>query len=615
MEQEKNVKKGGISVETEHIFPIIKKWLYSDKDIFLREIVSNACDAVTKLRRLTSLGHFEKTDDENYRIDVTLDVDERTITVSDNGIGMNAEELDRYLCSIALSGALDFINKYEGDNSEGNGIIGHFGLGFYSSFMVSDRVTVESKSYDGSDAVRWTCLESGEYTLEPSDRQKRGTDVIMHISEDGEEYLNESRLRDILEKYCSFMPVEIFFNVVKAEDETGKKDGDKKEPEEPKPVNDINPLWMRNPSDCSDEDYRAFYHKVFKDYREPLFWIHINADYPLNFKGILYFPKIDNEYESLEGQVKLFYNQVFVADNIKEVIPEFLLMLRGVIDCPELPLNVSRSYLQNSGYVAKISKHIVKKVADKLNSLFTNERENYEKLWRDLKIFVEYGSLREAKFYDRIKDSVVYELCDGTYKTLSEYLDGRDDKTVYYCNDKSEQASYISMLEAQGTEVLFLDRNLDNQFISMVERENKEVKFQRVDAAVSDALKEDGEKFSSDGLVELFRKVSGNDKLEVTFENLKDKTLPALLTVSEEERRFGEMMKMYGMGADMKQPDGKLVLNSSCDVIRRLADAGDGGTSVARQIWSLAVMAQRRLTADEMKEFLARSYGMLDKLF
>jgi molecular chaperone HtpG len=463
--------------------------------------------------------------------------------------------------------------------------------------------------------VRWTCLESGEYTLEPSDRQKRGTDVIMHISEDGEEYLNESRLRDILEKYCSFMPVEIFFNVVKAEDETGKKDGDKKEPEEPKPVNDINPLWMRNPSDCSDEDYRAFYRKVFKDYREPLFWIHINADYPLNFKGILYFPKIDNEYESLEGQVKLFYNQVFVADNIKEVIPEFLLMLRGVIDCPELPLNVSRSYLQNSGYVAKISKHIVKKVADKLNSLFTNERENYEKLWRDLKIFVEYGSLREAKFYDRIKDSVVYELCGGTYKTLGEYLDGRDDKTVYYCNDKSEQASYISMLEAQGTEVLFLDRNLDNQFISMVERENKEVKFQRVDAAVSDALKEDGEEFSSDGLVELFRKVSGNDKLEVTFENLKDKILPELLTVSEEERRFGEMMKMYGMGADMKQPDGKLVLNSSCDVIRRLADAGDGGTTVARQIWSLAVMAQRRLTADEMKEFLARSYGMLDKLF
>ena len=616
MEQEKNVKKGGISVETEHIFPIIKKWLYSDKDIFLREIVSNACDAVTKLRRLASLGHFEKKDEEKYRIDVTLDSDERTITVSDNGIGMNADELDKYLCSIALSGALDFINKYEGENSENNGIIGHFGLGFYSSFMVSDKVTVESKSYDGSGAVRWTCLDSGEYTLEQSNRQTRGTDVIMHISEDGEEYLNEGRLREILEKYCSFMPVEIFFNVVKADDETLKKNNDeKKEPEEPKPVNDINPLWMRNPSDCSDEDYRAFYRKVFRDYREPLFWIHINADYPLNFKGILYFPKIDNEYESLEGQVKLFYNQVFVADNIKEVIPEFLLMLRGVIDCPELPLNVSRSYLQNSGYVAKISKHIVKKVADKLNSLFNNERENFEKLWRDLKIFVEYGSLREAKFYDRIKESVVYELCDGKYKTLGEYLDGKDDKTVYYCNDKSEQANYISMLEAQGIEIIFLDRNLDNQFISMVERENKDVKFLRVDAAVSDALKEDGEKFSSDGLVELFRKVSGNDKLEVTFENLKDKALPALLTVSEEERRFGEMMKMYGMGGDIKQPDGKLVLNSSCGVIRRLADSGDDGTPVARQIWSLAVMAQRKLTADELKEFLSRSYGMLDKLF
>ncbi|MDD6321720.1 MAG: molecular chaperone HtpG [Firmicutes bacterium] len=617
---DEKIKKGGISVETEHIFPIIKKWLYSDKDIFLREIVSNACDAVTKLRRLTSLGQVSDIPDD-YKITVKADKEERTITVSDNGIGMTEEELDRYLCQIALSGALDFINKYEGEESRNNGIIGHFGLGFYSSFMVSDRVTVVTKSYTGAPAVKWECTDSGEYTLSPSDKETRGTDVIMHIADGEDEYLEDGKLKSILEQYCSFMPVEIYYEGEK-KPEPEKKEGDEaKEPEAPKPINDTHPLWMKNPSDCTEEEYLEFYRKVFHDYREPLFHIHINADYPLNFRGILYFPKITNEYESLEGQVKLYYNQVFVADNIKEVIPEFLLMLRGVIDCPELPLNVSRSYLQNSGYVAKMSQHIVKKVADKLNSLFTTERENYEKLWQDIKIFVEYGSLREKKFYDRVKDSVIYQLTGGRYVTLDEYLEGAKEKhenTVYYATDKMAQAQYISMLEGEGIDVMYLDKGLDNQFISMIEQE-RNVKFLRVDSGVADALRGDGEKFESKALADLFVKVSGNDKLKVTFENLKDGTLPAMLTVSEQDRRFGEMMKLYGMQNDgMPAPEGELVLNSGSDMIKRLAAKAESGDESAADsagyIYRLALLAQRKLSAEELKDFLRGSFAMLDKL-
>lgn len=617
---DEKIKKGGISVETEHIFPIIKKWLYSDKDIFLREIVSNACDAVTKLRRLTSLGQVSDIPDD-YKITVKADKEERTITVSDNGIGMTEEELDRYLCQIALSGALDFINKYEGEENRNNGIIGHFGLGFYSSFMVSDRVTVVTKSYTGAPAVKWECTDSGEYTLSPSDKETRGTDVIMHIADGEDEYLEDGKLKSILEQYCSFMPVEIYYEGEKKPEPEKKEGEEAKEPEAPKPINDTHPLWMKNPSDCTEEEYLEFYRKVFHDYREPLFHIHINADYPLNFRGILYFPKITNEYESLEGQVKLYYNQVFVADNIKEVIPEFLLMLRGVIDCPELPLNVSRSYLQNSGYVAKMSQHIVKKVADKLNSLFTTERENYEKLWQDIKIFVEYGSLREKKFYDRVKDSVIYQLTGGRYVTLDEYLEGAKEKhenTVYYATDKMAQAQYISMLEGEGIDVIYLDKGLDNQFISMIEQE-RNVKFLRVDSGVADALRGDGEKFESKALADLFVKVSGNDKLKVTFENLKDGTLPAMLTVSEQDRRFGEMMKLYGMQNDgMPAPEGELVLNSGSDMIKRLAAKAESGDESAADsagyIYRLALLAQRKLSAEELKDFLRGSFAMLDKL-
>ena len=617
---DEKIKKGGISVETEHIFPIIKKWLYSDKDIFLREIVSNACDAVTKLRRLTSLGQVSDIPDD-YKITVKADKEERTITVSDNGIGMTEEELDRYLCQIALSGALDFINKYEGEENRNNGIIGHFGLGFYSSFMVSDRVTVVTKSYTGAPAVKWECTDSGEYTLSPSDKETRGTDVIMHIADGEDEYLEDGKLKSILEQYCSFMPVEIYYEGEKKPEPEKKEGEEAKEPEAPKPINDTHPLWMKNPSDCTEEEYLEFYRKVFHDYREPLFHIHINADYPLNFRGILYFPKITNEYESLEGQVKLYYNQVFVADNIKEVIPEFLLMLRGVIDCPELPLNVSRSYLQNSGYVAKMSQHIVKKVADKLNSLFTTERENYEKLWQDIKIFVEYGSLREKKFYDRVKGSVIYQLTGGRYVTLDEYLEGAKEKhenTVYYATDKMAQAQYISMLEGEGIDVMYLDKGLDNQFISMIEQE-RNVKFLRVDSGVADALRGDGEKFESKALADLFVKVSGNDKLKVTFENLKDGTLPAMLTVSEQDRRFGEMMKLYGMQNDgMPAPEGELVLNSGSDMIKRLAAKAESGDESAADsagyIYRLALLAQRKLSAEELKDFLRGSFAMLDKL-
>ena len=591
------MKKVGISVETEHIFPIIKKWLYSDKDIFLRELVSNACDAVTKLKRLNSLGHIS-LENENFRITVKVDKDEKTITVSDNGIGMTEEELDKYLCNIALSGALDFIKQYEGED-ENNGIIGHFGLGFYSAFMVASSVTVNTKSYTDAPAVLWECGENGEYTVAKSDKTERGTDIILHVSESEEEYLSESKLKNILDRYCSFMPVEIYFE-------------GEKEDEEKKPINDILPLWMKNPSDCTEEEYNEFYHKVFGDFRDPLFHIHINADYPLNFKGILFFPKIGSEYESLEGQVKLYYNQVFVADNIKEVIPEFLLMLRGVIDCPELPLNVSRSYLQNSTYVDKMSKHIVKKVADKLNSLFNTEREKYESLWNDIKIFVEYGSLKDEKFYGRIKDSVIYPLTSGKSVTLSEYIENAKEKnenTVYYCTDKVSQAQYISMLENENIEIAYLDKGLDNQFISMVEQDKK-VKFLRVDASV-DALKGDGETGESEKLTELFKKILP-ENVKLRFEALKDESIPALLTVSEESRRFGDMMRLYGMGDNIPKPDGELILNTGSSTLslleKKYETDPEGSLKTAKQIYMLSALSQRGLDAEELKEFLLLSY-------
>lgn len=614
-------KKGGISVQTEHIFPVIKKWLYSEKDIFLREIVSNAADAVTKLRRLASLGQYD-AGEETYRIDVILDKTAKTLTVSDNGIGMTAEELDRYICQIALSGALEFVEKYEGENKN-NGIIGHFGLGFYSSFMVSDTVEVVTKSYTGTPAVHWTCTGDGEYETTAGERDGHGTTVIMHVSDEEAAYLEKYKIEEMLEKYCAFMPVEIYFTATDDEDTDKDDKKDAKEQEAPKPINDTTPLWLKNPSDCTPEEYKAFYRKVFHDYREPLFWIHVNADYPLNFRGILYFPRITNEYESIEGQVKLYYNQVFVADNIKEVIPEYLLMLKGVLDCPELPLNVSRSYLQNNLYVSKVSAHIVKKVADKLNSLCNVSREEYEKVWNDIRTFVEYACMRDRKFYDRVKDSLLLELTDGRFVTVNDYLETAKEQhegTVYYTSDKAAQAQYISMFEAQGIQVAVFEKPLDTQFLSIIEGYGEGVKYVRIDADVAGALKSDEAAAEDKTLSELFVKVSGNNKLKVSFTALKDSSIPVLLTISEESRRMEEMMKTYAMsgmnlGMEAFPTDATLTVNTASPLIAKLGTMeGDRQEQTAAYIYELALLSQRKLTADELQKFLKDSYLLLDMI-
>ena len=624
-EENRNGEKGGISVEREHIFPIIKKWLYSEKEIFLREIVSNACDAVTKLKRLISLGKVKDIQDD-YKILVKLNKDEKTLTVSDNGIGMTLDEVKNYICQIALSGALDFIKEYEGDGDDAskNGIIGHFGLGFYSSFMVSDTVDLITRSYTGEPAVKWVCNEAGEYEIfENADKTDRGTDVIMHISDDESEFLNEGKIREILNKYCSFMPVEIYFenDCCECEHEHGDDCNCEHEKEEEKPINDTLPLWQKSAFECEEKEYNEFYQKVFGDFREPLFHIHINADYPLNFKGILYFPRLNHEYDSLEGQVKLYYNQVFVADNIKEVIPEFMLMLKGVLDCPELPLNVSRSYLQNSAYVAKMSAHIVKKVADKLNGMFNNDREAYEKLWDEIKMFVEYGCMRDRKFYDRVKGSLMLALTDGRHVTFDEYLEKAKEKhenTVYYCTDKTTQARYISLFASQEIEVCVLDKVIDTSFINVVEMD-KNIKFVRVDADIAEALKGDGEIYENEALEKLFKDISGNSELTVKFEALKDEKLPALLNISEQSRRIEDMMKMYSMGKEfggMNMPtEATLVLNTKNTLVKKLGDDTESEKTkvIARQVYMLTLLSQRQLSADELQQFLNDSFDILEK--
>ena len=607
------MKKGGISVETSHIFPVIKKWLYSDKDIFLREIVSNATDAITKLRRLSSLGQYDDGG-ETYAVRVTLDKDAKTITVSDNGIGMTEEELEKYICSIALSGALDFIQKYDED-AKNNGIIGHFGLGFYSSFMVSDNVELVTRSYLSDVATRWVCNGVGEYEMSSAERDTHGTDVIMHISDEEVEYLDKIKLRDILDKYCAFMSVDIFFDSV--DDDEGDK--------EIKPINDTAPLWLKNASDCSEDEYKEFYRKVFGDFKDPLFQIHINADYPLNFKGVLYFPARLNDYESYEGQVKLFYNQVFVADDIKEIIPDFLLMLRGVLDCPELPLNVSRSYLQDNSYVKKVAAHIVKKVADKICSLCNNERETYERIWSELKIFFEYASLRDRKFYDRVSSSYLLEMVDGSFMTLEDYLKNCEEKhqnTVYYATDKAMQAQYISMFESEGIKVALLSHQLDTQFVTMCESINSDVKYKRIDSEVISILKTDDTAQGDESLFDLFKRASKNEKLEVKYESLKDDSVPAILTVSEESRRMEEMMKMYSsMGMSLGEDfplEYTLVLNSSSPLIARLASIKTEdevkASLIAIEIYKLALISQRHLSADELKELLTNSFKLMEML-
>lgn len=630
---EENIKKGGISVETQNIFPVIKKWLYSDKDIFVRELISNGCDAVTKHKRLVSLGEAE-SDGKPYRIDVTLDTELGTLTFSDNGIGMNQEEIDKYINQIALSGALDFIQKYEGESEDaGKGIIGHFGLGFYSAFMIADKVEIKSKSYRKDDAaVWWTGNEDGSYEMRPCDKMQRGTDIILYINDDEKEYASESKIREIIEKFCSFMPVEIYYTVLPEKKAEVKEGEEPKEKSEPKPVNDTTPLWLKKPSECTDEEYKEFYRKVFHDYKEPLFWIHISADYPLNFKGILYFPKLSNEYGNYEGQVKLYYNQVFVADNIKEVIPEYMFLLKGVLDCPELPLNVSRSYLQSNGYVAKISAHIVKKVSDKLNSLFNTDREKYESFWDDVKPFVEYAGIRDNKFFSKVKDVILYKTTEGKFMTLAEYAANEHyDNTVYYTDDKQRQSKYVSMFASQGVPVVEFDKLIDVQFVSFAESElksddkYKDIKFVRVDSGVADILKDSDKQTDeeqSKKLCDFFKETLGKgDGLKISCDHLKDSTVPAVLNLSEQSRRFSDMMKMYGGGMGSMPVEETLVLNLSNPLIGKIADKitseetpDELSKSLATQAYMLALVAQRPLEPDELSKFISQSSELFAKL-
>ena len=526
--------KGNISVDSENLFPIIKKWLYSDKDIFLRELVSNGCDAVTKLKKLASIGEAQIDENEKFKVTVSIFKDAKKLVISDNGIGMTAEEIDKYINQIAFSGASDFLSKYKEEDDKGSQIIGHFGLGFYSAFMVADSVEIDSLSYqDGAKAAKWTCDGSMEFDLTDGDRTERGTTITLNIAEDSEEFLEESTIRQILHKYCAFLPIEIYVEVPedKHEDhcDCGHDHDHEHEddtPSEPKPINNTTPLWMKKPSECTDEEYKEFYRNVFMDFNEPLFWIHLNVDYPFNLKGILYFPKINHEFAGQEGQIKLYNNQVFVADNVKEVIPEFLMLLKGVIDCPDLPLNVSRSFLQNDGYVKKISSHITKKVADKLTSIYNNERENYEKYWDYINIFIKYGCLRDEKFYEKVKDVIIYKDIDGKYLTLDEYLDGKEEKDVYYVSDPQTQSQYINMFKNQGLNAVVLPSMMDTHFISLVEMKQTGVKFKRIDSAINDISdnteKDDSTKEQEEKLIEKFKNEIKDDTLKIEVQSLKD---------------------------------------------------------------------------------------------
>ncbi len=604
------MKKGGISVETEHIFPIIKRWLYSDKEIFLRELVSNACDAITKQKRLVSLSEAE-SDGAPYRIDVVLDPDKKALTIEDNGLGMSEEEVEKYINQIALSGALDFIDKYEEEN-DASGIIGHFGLGFYSAFMVADKVEIYTKSYSAAPAVHWTCNDAGEFEMEACDKDSRGTKIVLHVTDEEKEFLESGKILEILHRYCAFMTTEIYF----------KNTSDTEEKEE-KPINDPSPLWTKNASECTKEDYNNFYRNLFSDWNEPLFSIHINADYPLNFKGILYFPRLSHEYSNLEGQVKLFYNQVFVADNIKEVIPEYLLMLKGVLDCPELPLNVSRSYLQNSGYVSKISAHIVKKVCDKINSLMNTDRENYEKMWDDIKPFIEYGSLKDKKFYDRVKGSILFKTTDGKFLTLEEYREKntKEEGKIFYATDKTQQSQYIKLLNDEGIDVVVLDTVMDTQFVSFLERENENVHFARCDAEVAGSLKKDANTAQNTVLLDLFREAVG-EGVEVELVTLKDEATPAMLTLSEQDRRFSDMMKLYSQGAmpTMPKVPEKLLINTKNAVVAKIEKAlgtpekKEMCQKLAKGVYMLALISQRQLSAEELAEFVKTNLEMMETI-
>ncbi len=602
------MRTGDISISTENIFPIIKKWLYSDCDIFLRELVSNGCDAISKLRKLAAIGEAEFPEDTAFSVDIRLDKDAKTLTVTDNGIGMTEEEVVKYITQIAFSGAEEFIQKYK-EKTEGDaGIIGHFGLGFYSAFMVAERVDIHTRSFLPDAApVFWSCDGGMNYEISDDTKETRGTEIVLHIGEEHSEFLDENKIREILSKYCAFLPYPIYFSKV----------GEDKPTES---INDTMPLWLKNPSSCTEEEYKDFYKKVFMDFQDPLFYIHLNVEYPFRLQGILYFPRKTNGYEPTEGQIKLYNNQVFIADNIKEVIPEFLLLLKGCIDCPDLPLNVSRSFLQNDGYVKKVSAHITKKVADKLTSLYNTERDNFNRYWDDINPFIKYGCLRDEKFYDRVKEILIFKTADDKYMTLPEYLEAAKaqghENQVYYATDMEAQGQYVSMFQSRGIDLVVLPAIIDGAFISMIEAKNEGVTFLRIDASVSDALKGDGDDAAKEAAMALFRDAICDEKLKLDAAALGADDMPAILTVNEQSRRMQEMTRMYGgISPDLFPTEETLVINTASSVIQKLMDENDAEKAkiMCAQILDLARMAQSPLNKDALSAFITRSAHIIEE--
>ena len=677
------VKKGTLSIDSENIFPIIKKWVYSDHDIFVRELVSNGCDAITKLKKLDMMGEYELPEGYKPKIEVIVNPEEKTMKFIDNGLGMTAEEVEEYITQIAFSGATQFLEKYKDKTTEDD-MIGHFGLGFYSAFMVADEVQIDTLSYkEGAKPVHWASEGGTEYEMQEGNKTTVGTEITLYLNEDSLEFANEYRAREVLERYCSFMPTEIFLSKANAEPEYDTideddvldtdtvvehiteepKEGEEGEPKKkakivrrPVSISDTHPLWTKNPSECTKDDYIDFYRKVFMDYKEPLFWIHLNMDYPFNLKGILYFPKINTEYDSIEGKIKLYNNQVFIADNIKEVIPEFLMVLKGVIDCPDLPLNVSRSALQNDGFVNKVADYISKKVADKLNGMFKTDRENYEKYWDDISPFIKFGCLKDEKFGEKMKNSMLYKNLDHKYMTLEDIIKeakGEDadvdkveetkaeetktdaeeskdadakeeEKTrIFYVTDEVQQSQYINMFKVQGQDAIILTHNIDSAFITYLEQKHQEVQFLRIDADVHDSLKDEvaedeKEEFqkTTDSLVEIFRKELGNEKLDVKVEKLKDENVASMAVLSEENRRMQEMMKMYGMGgmdASMFGSQATLVLNANHPLVQFLVANKDSKnvSIICKQLYDLAMLAHKPLSPEEMTAFVKRSNDIM----
>ena len=683
------VKKGTLSIDSENIFPIIKKWVYSDHDIFVREMISNGCDAITKLKKLDMMGEYELPEGYKPKIEVIVNPEDKTMKFIDNGLGMTADEVEEYITQIAFSGATQFLEKYKDKTTEDD-MIGHFGLGFYSAFMVADEVQIDTLSYkDGAVPVHWTSQGGTEYEMQDGSKETVGTEITLYLNEDSLEFANEYRAREVLEKYCSFMPVEIFLSKANAEPEyetideedlldtdevvehieEEKKEGEEGEPKKkvkivkrPVSISDIHPLWAKNPSECTKDEYIAFYRKVFMDYKEPLFWIHLNMDYPFNLKGILYFPKINTEYESIEGTIKLYNNQVFIADNIKEVIPEFLMILKGVIDCPDLPLNVSRSALQNDGFVNKVADYISKKVADKLTGMFKTDRENYEKYWDDISPFIKFGCLKDEKFGEKMKDSMIYKNLDHKYLTLEDVIkeskgeaetedsgaensentdagtegsadedaakdadDAQKEKktSIYYVTDEVQQSQYINMFKAQGQDAIILTHNIDSAFVTYLEQKHQDLQFMRIDADVHESLKdevaedekEDFQK-TADSLVEIFRKELNNDKLDVKVEKLKDDKVASMAVLSEQERRMSEMMKMYGMGGmdpSMFGTQATLILNANHPLVKFLVEhkRSKNVPIICKQLYDLAMLAHKPLSPEEMTAFVQRSNDIM----